>query len=276
MALLSGCAALRLGYNQAPDLSYWWADRYVDFDDTQSLQAKSALAGWFRWHRASQLPAYADRLAKASTEVLAPTTPAQVCAWREETLASLPVLLDHALPPLAGLALTLRPEQLKNIAARFEKVNKDFRKDHVQADRDDRLDAEVERIEDRAKSLYGRLDRAQVKRLRERIAASPFDAERWDAERRARQQDVLHTLQRLRAAPATSTQAQAALRTLFDHVEQSPREGYRRYAQQLNTAYCAMLAELHNGTSAVQRETASRKFKGWETDLRLLSGAVAS
>ena len=30
--LLAGCSAVRLAYNQAPDLMYWWLNGYVDFD----------------------------------------------------------------------------------------------------------------------------------------------------------------------------------------------------------------------------------------------------
>jgi hypothetical protein len=37
-----------------------------------------------------------------------------------------------------------------------------------------------------------------------------------------------------------------------------------------------VLAELHNSTSPAQRESAARKLQGWETDLRVLSGAAAS
>ena len=38
LAGLSGCSALRLGYNTAPELAYWWIDGYADFDDAQAPQ----------------------------------------------------------------------------------------------------------------------------------------------------------------------------------------------------------------------------------------------
>lgn len=271
--VLSGCAALRFGYNQAPDLSYWWADRYVDFDEAQGPEVKASLAAWFRWHRAERLPKDAHRLAHLRREVLQPTTSARVCELRAEAVAGLPPLAEHALPALAETALTLKPKQLENIAARFDKVNKDFRDDHVQARRDERLDAEVDRLEKRAALLYGRLDKAQRQRLRDGIAASPFDPERWYAERVARQRELLAALRQMQAQPTTPQQAQALLRTQFDHALQSPRAEHRAYAAKLDTAYCALFAELHNSTSATQRENAARRLEGWETDLRALSGA---
>ena len=43
----------------APDLVYWWLDRYIDFNDTQTPRVHEAIKQWFAWHRRSQLPDYA-------------------------------------------------------------------------------------------------------------------------------------------------------------------------------------------------------------------------
>ena len=40
---LTGCSAVRFGYNQAPELVYWWLDGYVDFDDAQSRRVREML-----------------------------------------------------------------------------------------------------------------------------------------------------------------------------------------------------------------------------------------
>ena len=34
--VLVGCSALRLAYNQAPSLGYWWIDGYADLNDAQT------------------------------------------------------------------------------------------------------------------------------------------------------------------------------------------------------------------------------------------------
>src|SRR5690349_2953366 len=69
---LAGCSALRIGYGQAPELSYWWADKYFDFDGEQSPRVRTALRQWFAWHRGSELPDYAQRLARAQAELQHP------------------------------------------------------------------------------------------------------------------------------------------------------------------------------------------------------------
>ena len=68
--LLSGCGlALRLGYNQGPSLALSWLDGYAEFDDAQTLRVRAALDEWFAWHRRTQLPDYADVLARARSEL---------------------------------------------------------------------------------------------------------------------------------------------------------------------------------------------------------------
>ncbi len=273
LTLLSGCTALRFGYNQAPELAYWWIDAYVDFDDAQTVRAREELAAWFRWHRATQLPEHARQLARAQAQVLEPTTPAAVCRWSDEVLARGQPAFDRALPVMAEIALTLKPAQLKHIAKRFDKVNDTFKSDYLQEDAQERLDAAVERIEDRAKTLYGKLTDTQLERLRQRLAVSPFDPVVWLAERRQRQADTLQMLRRLSAERATPDQAQTAIRVLYDHMGRSPREPYRVYANKLQQYNCMVAAELHNSTNTGQRQGAAKKLKGWEEDLRALTAA---
>ena len=35
---LGGCSAVKLSYQNAPELTYWWLDSYLDLNDTQSRQ----------------------------------------------------------------------------------------------------------------------------------------------------------------------------------------------------------------------------------------------
>ncbi|NBQ71130.1 MAG: hypothetical protein EBU46_20775, partial [Nitrosomonadaceae bacterium] len=60
LLLFSGCSMLRLGYDNGPQLAWWWLDGYVDFSREQAPHAKHAIHQWFGWHRTAQLPEYAD------------------------------------------------------------------------------------------------------------------------------------------------------------------------------------------------------------------------
>ncbi len=275
MAVLSGCSAMRIVYSQAPDLSYWWLDGYVDFNGAQTPRVHEALNQFFAWHRQTQLPDYAALLARAETELLADTTPAQVCRWQPELLARVKTAFDRAAPSIADLMLTITPEQIRHLERRYAKYNEEFASDYLQPDPRDREAETLKRTLDRVESLYGRLDDAQRARIAANLKRSPFDPEIWLTERRQRQQDALQLLRQLRTENANREQALAGLRVYAQRMENSPREAYRRYDERLTEFNCAFAASLHNSTTPAQRRYAADKLAGWEGDLRALTVAPA-
>ncbi len=273
---LSGCSALRIGYATAPDIVYWWLDRYVDLDDAQTPPVRAAIKQWFGWNRRTQLADYGALLARAQSEVLADTTPARVCEWQGEVLKRAHVAFDQIAPSVADLMLTITPQQVRHIEQRYAKVNTEFREDFLQADAAKRAEVTRKRVIDRAEMLYGKLDDAQRERIDEGLKRSPFDADLWFAERRFRQQDLLQGLRKLQTTEggASRAQAQALLRGYVERLERSPRDNYRRYYERLTEFNCAFAAGLHNATSAAQRKTAAGRLAGWQGDLRAIAAAA--
>ena len=108
------------------------------------------------------------------------------------------------------------------------------------------------------------------------LAASPFDADRWLAERDRRNADLLALLTRVSAqgqnadSAAAQAQAQAAVRMISERALRSPRPDYRAYQQRLTQENCALAAAMHNATTPAQRQYARNKLKGWEDDVRLI------
>ena len=275
LVMTGGCSALRIGYNQAADLAYWWFDGYVDFNDAQSLKVRDGLAGWFAWHRSTQLPDYAQLLARAQSEVLADSTPARVCEWWATLGTRLDGAFERAVPVGADLILTMGPKQIQNMERRYAKANDEFRGDFLQGDPAKRHKLSIDRAIERSELLYGSLTDAQREQVARTVARSPFDAEVWFSERKRRQQDALQMLRRVSAEGAGRDKAEAALRAYIERWRRSPREEYRRYADALSEFNCSFAASLHNSTSAAQRQTAVQKLKGWEGDARALAAAAA-
>ncbi len=271
---LTGCSAVRFGYNQAPELLYWWLDGYADFDDVQTPKVRDALAEWFQWHRRTQLPDYAALLARAQVEVLADTTPARACAWWADVRQRGDIAFERAAPLAADLVATLTPAQIQHIERRQAKSNDEFRDEYLSPDPKERLARTVKRSIERAENIYGRLDEAQRDKVAAAMVASPFDAELWLAERRRRQGDAIDVLRLIATDPAARDQAVPALRAWAQRLERSPLPAYRRYSEQLTQFNCSLTATLHNSTSAAQRQTAAAKLKGWETDLRVLAASA--
>lgn len=202
LALLSGCSALRLAYNNGPLAAWWWLDGYIDFPSDQAPRAKAAIDQLFDRTRGADLPQLAALLAAAQAEVLEPTTPAQVCRWQRQFRERLDPIVDRGVLLAADLVGGLGEPQWRHLERQFEKKNADMRDDFLQPDRDERLARSVERTVERAEMLYGRLGDAQKRVIAAGVAASPFDPQAWIAERERRQRDTLQTLRRLTAERA--------------------------------------------------------------------------
>jgi hypothetical protein len=271
LVLLAGCSAVRLVYNQGQTFAYWWLDGYFDFDLEQGNRAREALSDWFRWHRATQLPDYAALLAQAQRQIPQDITPAEVCRWYDEMRRRLETAYAQGVPALADLLRTLKPEQVRNVEKRYQKADADFRSDYLQATRIEQLEAANKRTVSRAEMVYGRLDDAQRKLIADGIAASPFDARRWLAERQARQREIVDTLRALQGMRADPARTEAALRVFAAHAVLSPRPAYREYQQKLIEYNCALVARLHNATTAEQRRHGIERLKAWEDDMRALA-----
>ena len=267
----AGCSAVRLGYSQAPELAYWWLDGYADFNDVQTPRVREDLAAFFKWHRATQLPDYAALLARAQQQVMEPTTPAQACQWYEDVSVRFDSAFERALPSIASVVQTATLQQLQHVERRFAKGNDELQSEYAQNSVEERAKSAAKRLIDRAETMYGRLDDSQRDRLTRALPASPFNADVWLAERKARQQDLLQTVKRLITDRADADQVQAALRTLVERSRRSPREAYRDYQQRLTQHNCAMAAQTHNLTTPAQRRFAAQKLRGWEDDLRALA-----
>ena len=274
LLLLSGCSALRLTYGQGPLLAYWWMDRYIDFTAEQAPLARSALADWFAWHRRTQLPEYADWLRELQPVAAANVTPETVCRVAEAAQRRIEAAYEQAVPAMASIVRTLTPAQIDHLERRYARNNKEAERDFLQPDLQDRAEASLKRTVERAEQVYGTLDESQRQLVSAGLATSPFDPQRWLAERRARQQDILRTLRQLLATQADTATVQAALRGFAANAARSPRAEYRAYRAQLEPANCALAAQLHNALRPAQRQHAVAKLKGWEEDLRALAAAA--
>jgi hypothetical protein len=270
LPLVAACSALRLSYNQGPVLLYWWLDGYVDFRAEQSGPVKAAIEDWFDWHRASQLPDYAQALASLQAMAVDKLTPAQICSTAEAWQQRAELAYGQALPPLTTLVRTLSPEQIRQIEKRYAVKQAEAVADYLQAVPAERQKAAFERSLDRAETLYGKLDAAQRQRLAADLAVSSFDPERWLNERAQRQQDILRSLRQWQAERSDAATVQAGLQRLGAAALRSPRADYQTYANALQSANCALVAGLHNSTTPAQRRHAVAKLKGWEDDLQAL------
>jgi Family of unknown function (DUF6279) len=277
--LLAGCSMVRLAYSQAPLLTHWWADGYFDLNAEQSRRLKESLDGWFDWHRRTQLPDYANMLAKGQRDVMGPLTREAMCTWRDEVQKRIDPVIEQTAPALASLALTLTPEQLQHFEKRMAKNGTEMKRDFAQEDREERRKASLKRTLERYEDFYGRFDDAQKERLAQLLLASPFDADKWLAERERRSRDTLTTLGNLVTAAKTQdsataqTAALSAVKLIAQRNLRSPRADYAAYQERLSSENCALAATVHNLMTSTQRQHARNKLRSWESDVRAIMAA---
>jgi len=269
--LLAGCSSVRLGYASGPLLVWWWLDGYVDFSREHAPQAQQGIDRWFEWHRATQLPGYADLLDAAAREVPEPLTAAQTCRWQARFRDALTPALDRAVELAADLVPALGEAQLRHIEQRYAKGNDEMRSDFLQPDAAVRQRESVKRTVEHVERVYGPLEPAQKQVIAAGVATSPFDPERWLADRERRQRDTLAMLRELVATGADRDQRLAGLRTLALRLERSPDPEYRAYQARLVEYNCAFAARIHNATTPEQRRKARDALKGWADDFRTLA-----
>ncbi len=271
VALLTGCSAVRLAYNQGPNLAYWWFDDYVDFNAAQSPRAEAAIDDWFRWHRREELPRYAELLGKAREQVGGAVSAEQACGWFDVANARAEVALERALPGLTEVAMQMTPTQLAHLERKYAEVYQDLVDDYLQPNPQARAQARLKQALKPIEFVFGEMSDEQRTRIAALALQTPFEPERWITERRRRQQDTLQTLRQISAQPTSAEQATTALRALAQRSRVSPDDDYRAYQQRLIQFNCHFAAEVHTLTTPEQRRAAAEQFKDWADDARALA-----
>ena len=270
LLLLSSCSVVRLGYDHAPLLAWWWIDGYVDFNNEQTPHAKQAIQQWFVWHRNAQLPEYADWLAAIRSQLDGTLTSEQVCRWSEDIQTVIEPAFDYAAQLSVPVVLRLGESQWRHLEQRYTKSNDELRSDFLQSDLKERRHASIKRTVKRIKNLYGKVDETQRRLISASIDTSPFNPEAWMNERQRRQRETLSALRQLVAESTSAEQAEITLRRLIAHTYRSDDPEYRAYQIKLAEYTCDFIARMHNSASPNQRRHAHDKLKEWEMDLRAL------
>lgn len=273
MALLAGCSAIKLAYSSAPNVTYLWIDGYLDLNDSQSPAVREELAALHQWHRSVELPRYADMVGRASQLAMGEVTPQQVCAVVDESRQRFMAIVAQAGPAAATLGSSLTPQQIRHLQKKYDSNNKDFRKEWLDATPEQRRERRYDQVLDRSEMIYGTLAKPQREAIRRHVDASSFDAELTQAERLRRQRDAIQTLQKLMSDKPAPAQAQAMIRAYFERTLQSPDPVYRAYAKKLQEESCTSFAQAHATTTPAQRQTAEKRLKAYERDLREMAGS---
>ena len=272
--ILTGCSAVRLGYNNLPDIASWWLDSYIDFSDTQGPQAKAALQKLQTWHRKEELPAIAELLVQAQTLAPQNITPEQACKIWEGAQVRIESFIQESSRLAAPVVSQLSAKQLKHLEKEWASRNEDWKKQWLQGTPDSRIKKRVDLAAERFNSFYGDLNLEQRQVLKQQFLQSTWSPEASYQRRLKRQQEQLIALQAMSSEitkPAMPlAQVEKSLQSLILQSVRPKDAGDLSKQLQLEQQACQNLAQLHNTMSPAQRLKAQRKLKDYETDVREL------
>jgi hypothetical protein len=261
-ALLSGCGATRLGYNNATSLSYWYLDGYFDFDATQTTRVKKDLDTVHAWHRKNELPLWTQQIAAFKSGALQDANADTFCKLGNTFQQSFVSTLDQMVPTLAAIAPQLSEAQLQHIQQQYDKKHTEWREKYVDGSPAKRMEQRVERTVERAEMFYDTLRKDQVDLIRRQLETSSYDPQAMYREKLRQQQDIVQTLR--------TNPNQASLRALIQRSIYPPDASYRQALDRVTREGCSMMAALHNSMSASQRKTLQTNLQSYEDDFRYL------
>jgi hypothetical protein len=269
--LFTGCSAVRLGYDQADHLGYWWADHYLDLSSDKSRQFKADLKALHAWHRQTQLPEYVRLASAISARMGGEPSSAEVCEDIQVFREKFDVLLRQSVPVWARLAQQVGPEEIRHLRKKFAQEDKDWKAKWLDADLEKIHDHRFEEWLRRAESLYGRLNQNQKKFIRQAIVHSSWDPRISWERRQFRQQKIIETFEKIRQQRMSQSDAEAELAQLIEQLLNPEDPKQAAMQRKVLDEACINLAGLHQRTTPSQRLNAREKIGDYADDFRYLT-----
>jgi hypothetical protein len=273
MALLTACSTIRFTYNHGDTLMYWWLNAYLDLDSDQSDWVKKDIDNLFQWHRSTQLRDYAGLLSKMQRQLGdGSVTQEELLSDYRDIKARTELLAFKALPQLADLAMSVKPDQIAQMEQKFAKNNDKFRKEFMSGSVDDQKKARFKKAMDQLQLWFGSFSRDQEAQLRRASDARPLDNDVFLQERQLRQKKIVALLRHVHDQKLNKEQTMSAihdlLRDFFDRMEAPDRKAF--YDAYVNNTANFILTAIKL-TTPQQKQHAQQRMQGWINDFNALA-----
>lgn len=272
MLVLAACSSVKFAYNQGDTLLYWFVDAYVDLDSEQAPLVKEDIGQLIKWHRKTQLRDYSQFLTKAQTQLAGNITHADLKADYRDIKTRTELLAYKALPELADLALSVKPEQIANIEEKFAKNNDTYRKKFVAISSDKKQKQRYKKSMEQFELWFGNFSSEQEAILRKASDARPLDNQVWLDERIIRQKKIIAVLREIQAKKlnkeATVVVLNSLLKDIFGRFESPERKPF--FDAYIDSSINLTLTAIRIATPT-QKAHAQKRMQGWIDDFKVLA-----
>ena len=267
MALLSGCAMVRIAYNNAEPLVRYTAHDYFDLNERQNEQFRKRLLQFHDWHRTNELPLYAGLIKTAAQRVEKGITREDVAWAAAEIRARYRVLIIKAVDETAPILVTLSPAQMKELEKRLARANDKYAKEFLPADEDKRFRVQAKRLVGRFKDWTGTLSGEQEDRIERFVKAHMHTTQMRLENRRRWQREAVGLIRQVR------TPKELAPR-LADIFVQPANHRLPEYVQTLvawESDLTELILDIYGTLTPEQREHVLHRMQRYAEDFEALS-----
>lgn len=262
--VLGGCAAVRFAYDNADLFLRWRANGYVDLaaEDTEALAA--IIADFHAWHRANQLPKYAEQARDAARRFADGLSQDDLVWGYDSVLAHVAESLRAAAERVAPLLDRVGPDQLRHIERGFAEDDRRFAREYLRGSEEERRTRRAKRIVERLEDWVGRLSGAQRSRVQQFAERLPPQLDALRQQDRYRLQAGFLEIVRNREARERLPGFAAGWREGRDSDYVAASEVFRR-------ELFALLLDLDRTFTPEQRARAVTRLRAYADDFEALA-----
>ncbi len=266
-ALLAGCNAIQLTYNNADTALSWMADDYLALDKPQEKMLRTRLDSLLSWHRASALPEYADAFREVKTKVAAGLKREDIVWLIDAGRSEYDDVLNRTASEAVGVLSTISAEQIDNLEKKFARDNAKFNKEHLRGSSQERREKRAEKTIERVEHWVGSLSDEQQEQITAISYAMPMTYELWRDDRIRKQQEFVAIL-RDQQSPAA---LEASLRQWLANWQRGKSAEYQRASSAFQEQSVSLILAVDAMITPAQRAKALAKLQSYIDDFKALA-----
>lgn len=263
LVLLAGCSAVGLAYNRADWLVMNYIEDRFDMEPGQRGQLAKDLAARREAHRRSELDPLINLLQRIQVALSDGTDYPTVKAALDEMSELYVTTMEKSISYLSPTFAMIKPAHLTRLEAGFAKMNEQFEERYRLDDPEARIEARIERLEDRFDFWSGAPTDAQRKLIVEHVAKAPEAFTLWYADRQRQQREFIAAVRSL----APQSGYEKLMREWWVHRKRQDPRLAEQFAES-RRIYARLIYALMQTLSDEQRGKAISKLRDIEQSLR--------
>jgi Family of unknown function (DUF6279) len=262
-----GVGTFKFLYDHADRLLRRTIEHYVDLDKNQSRVLSTQIDTLYRWHRAHELPVYADALDDAAQRVARGLTSEDVTWMFSVVEDRRDIVARRIAADFSPFVLTLRLDQRSYIAEVFEHDNARYARRDINPGPEKTIEVRTAWIARLTQYWTGELTAAQLGRIRAVNAATAELPEVRLDERRRQQSAFLQLV----GTKEGESVIRSTLASLLRMPPAEADESYKRIVTQYRQELSRMILDIDRSLSTRQRTTAVDRLHRFAHALRGLA-----